>query len=171
MLTVTEIQEQIELLQRKKEEILSYTIKDAVSEKFKASFQAKISPSISRYKQEIKRMKFCAYIDAVFEVLLKKVIDEQSTDIIMKYLRLCGKKNEFHSILSAYSKFRDNLEMRQLIKFCSAAYRYKLALDPAIRDDKNVNAYKSEMKYASSCEECGSLAFDLSVQMKKINFI
>jgi hypothetical protein len=171
MLTITEIQEQIELLQRKKEEILSYTIKDAVNEKFKSSFRVKISPRISRYKQDIKRLKFCAYIDAVFEILLKRVIDEQSTDIIMKYLRLCGKKNEFHSILSAYSKFRDNLEMRQLIKFCSAAYRYKLALDPSIRDDNKVNAYKSEMKYASSCEECGSLAFDLSVQMKKINFI
>ena len=48
MLTITEIQEQIELLQRKKEEILSYTIKDTVNEKFKSSFQAKISPKISR---------------------------------------------------------------------------------------------------------------------------
>lgn len=171
MLTSLQIEEQIKLLQEQKEKILSRSIEEAVKEQYTSGFKKSISPKVNNYKTLIKVAKHRAYIDAVFEVLLRKHIGSDNTDSIMYFLRLSAKKNDFQRMSSAYAKFRDNLEMRQLIKFCSAVYRYKLSEDSSSRFIGNVSNYKSEMKYASSCEECGAIAFDIAIQMKKLNFI
>lgn len=171
MITTLQIEEQIKLLQEQKEKILSRSIKEAVKEQYTTGFKKSISPKVNNYKTLVKIAKQRAYIDAVFEVLLRKQVGNDNADVIMYFLRLSAKKNDFQRMSSAYAKFRDNLEMRQLIKFCSSVYRYKLSQDISSRFYGNISAYKSEMKYASSCEECGAIAFDIAVQMKRLNFI
>ncbi len=171
MLTATEIEEQIKILQQKKEQILSLSLKEVTEEQVKTVFKEKISSKINKYKEETKKARCLAYIDAVFEVLLTNKIGQENTEIIMDFLRLSVKKNDFQRMSTAYAKFRDNLEMRQLIKFCSAVYRYKLSEEVSSNFKGNKSTYKSEMKYSSACEECGSIAYDIAVQMKKLNFI
>lgn len=171
MITATEIEEQIKILQQKKEQLLSRSLSEVTEEQVKLVFKEKISPTINKYKEDTKKAKFLAYVDAVFEVLLTHKIGQENTEIIMSFLRLSAKKNDFQRMSTAYAKFRDNLEMRQLIKFCSAVYRYKLSDDVSSNFKGNKSTYKSGMKYSSACEECGSIAYDIAVQMKKLNFI
>lgn len=171
MITAFEIEEQIRLLQQKKEEILSYSIKDAVNTQFKINFSEKILPKIENYKKLTKIAKNRAYIDAVFETILTEKIGSENTSTIMHFLIRSAERNDFSKLLSCYSKFKDNLEMRQLIKFCSALYRYKLSKDSFSEFTGNSSIYKSEMKYSTACENCGALAFEVAIQMKKLNFI
>jgi hypothetical protein len=168
-LSTTEIQEQLNLLHMRKNEILSLSLKDRSQAEFMRTLKKQISPKINNYREDIKFIKCCSYVDAVFEVLLGDLVGAENTEIIMTYLRICARNRTFNSMLSVYAKYRDNLEMRNLILFCSSVYRYKLFIDKHLF--QNLSTYRSQMKYSSSCENCGTLAYELAIQMKKLNFI
>lgn len=169
-MTTEQIEAQIKMLQEQKDRIKSMNIKQIADQKFKETRKKKLHRSVSDYKQELNRLRFCAHVDAVFETILSEHIEQKYVDIIMKYLRKSAKCSDFSRMMSAYSQFKDLLEYRQLIKFCSATYRLKMT-EFNKHTFTNSSTYKSEMKYASSCEECGKLAYNVALQMRKINFI
>lgn len=172
MINATEIENQIEALRKRKEEILNMSLKNRVDDEFKESFKIKILPKINDYKIKCKMLRQQSYIDSVFETLLTQKIGKEYADIIVDRLRYCYKIGSFSRMLGVYPKFKDDLEMRNLVLFCSAVYRYKLVT--GINNHiwgTAATTCKSIMKYTAACETCGSIAFDILIQMKKLNFI
>lgn len=91
--------------------------------------------------------------------LSKKVVD---------LLEYCRKGyTDFGPFVAAYRWVGNDIQKRQLLKTVSAVYRYKFT--PKEYTNSYQYALKSEIKYATICPHCGSIASTLVDRLKKEN--
>lgn len=88
--------------------------------------------------------------------LSKKVVD---------LLEYCRKGyTDFGPFVAAYRWVGNDIQKRQLLKTVSAIYRYKFT--PKEYTNSYQYALKSEIKYATICPHCGSIASTLVDRLK-----
>jgi hydroxymethylpyrimidine pyrophosphatase-like HAD family hydrolase len=173
--TVEELREELNQLKQKRSLIANYDVRKNYKKSFQTEFSAAIRPHVKEYKNQLELAKHFAFIDSMFEVVLTKILNETEAKKIVDEFRACVKNEAFHHMLSVYSSYKDNLEMRNLIKFCSSLYRFKYFEFTKKRHYVYYHQckakFKSEMKYASACESCGKLAFGAAVLFKRLGFV
>lgn len=172
--TIEDLEKQIAALKAQKQ-FKAFSLKDKFATQFRNQFNGVAKSHYKSYKKELEHSKHFAFIDGAFEVVLTKLTDETTAKTIVDEFRLCVKSKTFQGLMGLYSKYRDNLEMRNLLKFCSSLYRwkyYKLFRDQDVTNYYlNKSTFKSELKYASACEKCGELAFNAAILFKQIGLL
>jgi hypothetical protein len=93
------------------------------------------------------------------EKLSKKVVD---------LLEYCRKGyTDFGPFVAAYRWVGNDIQKRQLLKTVSAVYRYKFT--PKEYTNSYQYSLRSEIKYATICPHCGSIATALVDRLKQEN--
>lgn len=173
--TLTDLKQQLDQLKQKRALLANYDVKKVYETSFKRELKTSVSLYLKQYKKSLESAKYFAFIDSVFQVVLTKILNEAEANKILDKFRTCAKNDAFKSMVGVYLSYKDNLEMRNLITFCSALYRWKYYV---LNKNSNTFAYyqcksrfKSELKYASACESCGQLAFNAAVLFKQLGFV
>lgn len=137
---------------------VSVSTLDPVTEKIKKETDAKVAQRMAIVQKKIEEI---ALINATFQVILEDHIGAAAAEMVVKLLDKCRTRSDmnFNQFCGAYSLpgIKDDLKKRNLLLVASALYRMK------VKDPKSEcqAQYRSIVKFASSCDHCGSVAKQL----------
>lgn len=130
---------------------------DQIRESFNRQWEPNERSLQMRYDERASAFRKVILLEIALKEAVKPYVPEEVVDEIAEVLvevRLCG---NLHKFVRAHSKFKDNLKIRQLLFLVRAIYKYNRNI--IFGDiDSNHSKYKSEIKYATACSECGSTA-------------
>lgn len=146
MSTVTDLQQKLDVLEN--------TLK---------SIQLSITQIEKDLKEETEATDFDVFIQNEIEPLFGTITSEG----IVKKLQECRRNKCYNAFCSVYQwkSIYGDIKKRQALKLISAVYRVRYLKTPV------VYALKSEIKYATSCPHCGSMAKALHLRLIKEGYM
>jgi len=152
--------------------MITATFDQLVSEAIARQVESFLSAQTSAYnlfmkeqQQErdyfIEQTKIATPFNLFMVLTLTETFGKETSHEIVSLLDECRQMGDYHYFVGAYQLIdRNNVEHRQLLLTASKVYRYKFG------SGSNQNSLKSEIKYATMCPHCGSLASKMVDRLK-----
>lgn len=166
-----ELQSAIQQLIARREEIKnSRTMREIVEDSFNKRWIVIENNKKSEFNETLERMRKIIRLEiAIVESISEFIPPEFAHDLKMGFVKI-RKSDNLRQMKCVYSKYQDDVKLRQVIKLINSVYRYNRLIfenDRGSYYSVTRNDLKSRIKYATNCEHCGEIAKQILYNMQQ----
>jgi phage terminase large subunit GpA-like protein len=158
-----------ELNQRVAEIKSSRSIDQVVKENFSKRMEVIEQQKRKDFEESLKRIKSVVQLEISIVESIKEFLDEEVVDFVSLTLEKARHTNNLKTMMSAYSKYRGNIKIRQVLKLITAVYRYNRNIIDDVQKTPSfyisISTLKSQIKYSTICPHCGETSKKILVNM------
>jgi hypothetical protein len=130
-----------------------------------------IQDNITIIGDQLKLETEASDFDVFVQNEISPIFGESTSENIIRVLQECRKNNNFHKFSPVYKwkAIYGDLKKRNTLKVVSACYRIRYAKSASLCP--KIYSLKSEVKYSTDCDKCGSTAKNLHARLVKEGYM
>lgn len=121
----------------------------------KAKWEPKQQQKVVSFAEKLTKVQQVVKLELAIEESIKGFVPEEVTTRVKDALATIRKTDDLRSMMTVSSRYRDDVKLRQVIKFINAVYRYNRDIISGYTPDPIA---KSRIKHSTKCPHCGETA-------------